>query len=155
MLVSVEIPSIVARTGAAVKVLTQWFADLPAAKRVTLDQTLYSMGRSFVSTYMDLMLDVDIQQHGLLPEEPKILAPNPPTTLDPFFIQALLSEPVSVLIAAAVFDKPFVGSYLRATGHIPATRSSRGATVETIIRQVKAGRSVVIFPEGALSPLGC
>jgi 1-acyl-sn-glycerol-3-phosphate acyltransferase len=99
------------------------------------------------------MLDVDIQWHAPLPEGPKILAANHPTTTDPLYILTLLPEPVSVLITAASFDVPGVGAYLRATGHMPAVRSSGGATVDAMVRQVEAGRSVTIFPEGTLSPL--
>jgi 1-acyl-sn-glycerol-3-phosphate acyltransferase len=105
------------------------------------------MGRSLLAAYMRLTLDVDIQWHAPLPEGPKILAANHPTTTDPLYILTLLAEPVSVPITAASFDVPGVGSYLRATGHVPAVRGSGGATVE-------AGRTVAIFPEGALRPLG-
>jgi 1-acyl-sn-glycerol-3-phosphate acyltransferase len=107
-----------------------------------------------MTAYTRLMLDVDIQWHAPLPEGPKILAANHPTTTDPLYLLTLLSEPVSFLVTAASFDVPVVGAYLRVTGHVPAVRGSGGATVEAIARQVKAGRSVAIFPEGALSPLG-
>ncbi len=118
------------------------------------EDTLYKMGRSLLSAYMGLMLDVDIQRHGHLPDGPKILAVNHPTTIDPFYILTLLSEPVSVLVTAAAFDTPFFGPYLRATGHVPAVRGSGGATVDAMARQIESGRTVAIFPEGALSPLG-
>jgi 1-acyl-sn-glycerol-3-phosphate acyltransferase len=111
------------------------------------------MGRSLLVAYMHLMLDVDIQRHASLPEGPKILAANHPTTTDPLYILTLLSEPVSVLVTAAAFDVPGLGLYLRAMGHVPAVRGSGGATVEAVTRQVEAGRTVAIFPEGALSPL--
>ena len=52
---------------------------------------------------MRLMLDVDIQWHAPLPEGPKILAANHPTTTDPLYILTLLAEPVSVPITAASF----------------------------------------------------
>jgi len=100
------------------------------------------------------MLDVDVQQQGLLPDGPKILAPNHPTSIDPFYILPLLNEPVSVLITAAAFETAFFGKYLQASGHIPAVRGSGGATVESIACKIRAGHSVAIFPEGALSPLG-
>jgi 1-acyl-sn-glycerol-3-phosphate acyltransferase len=124
----------------------------PAAKAF-FGKVLYRMGRSFLASYMHAMLDVDIQWQTRLPEGPKILAANHPTTTDPFYILTLLSEPVSVLVTAATFDIPILGRYLRATGHVPAIRGSGGATVEAVARQVEAGRTVAIFPEGALSPL--
>jgi 1-acyl-sn-glycerol-3-phosphate acyltransferase len=116
-------------------------------------RALYEMGRSLMSAYTSLMLDMDIRWHAPMPEGPKILAPNHPTTTDPLFLVTLLSEPVRFLVSAAIFNVPFVGGYLRAAGHVPAVRGSGGATVDAMIRQVEAGRSVAIFPEGALSPL--
>jgi 1-acyl-sn-glycerol-3-phosphate acyltransferase len=102
---------------------------------------------------MRLMLDVDLRWYAPLPQGPKILAANHPTTVDPFFILTLLSEPVSVLMTAATFDVPLLGPYLRVTRHVPAIRGSGGATVEAVARHVGCGRTVAIFPEGALSPL--
>ena len=128
-------------------------AMVPSAKAL-FEKTLYQMGRSLMAAYTSLMLDVDTQWHAPLPEGPMILAPNHPTTTDPLYLLPLLSQPVSFVITAASFDVPFVGAYLRAAGHLPAVRGSGGATVDAISRQVKAGRSVALFPEGALSPLG-
>jgi len=122
-------------------------------KTAFYEKALYQMGRYLVAAYTRLMLDVDIQWHAPLPEGPKILAANHPTTTDPLYLLTLLSEPVSVLTTAASFDFPVVGSYLRAAGHVPAVRGSGGATVEAMVRRVASGRSVAIFPEGALSPL--
>ena len=113
----------------------------------------YAIGRWLMSAYTGLMLDVDTQWHAPIPEGPKILAANHPTTTDPLYLITLLSEPVSYLITAALFDVPAVGRYLRAAGHLPALRGSGGATVDALVREVQAGRSVAIFPEGALSPL--
>jgi 1-acyl-sn-glycerol-3-phosphate acyltransferase len=128
-------------------------SNLEPAGNAFSGKALYKLGRSLLAAYASLMLDVDIQRHAPLPEGPKILAANHPTTADPFYILTLLSEPVSVLLTAASFDVPGVGAYLRATGHVPAVRGSGGATVDALARQVEAGRSVAIFPEGALSPL--
>jgi 1-acyl-sn-glycerol-3-phosphate acyltransferase len=103
-------------------------------------RALYGTGRSLVAAYARLMLDVDIQWHAPLPEGPKILAANHPTTTDPLYLLTLISEPVSVLLTTASFD-------------VPAVRGSGGETVEAMVRQIKEGRSVAVFPEGALSPL--
>jgi len=116
-------------------------------------EAIYEITRWCLSAFMRLKLDVDIRWHAALPQGPKILAANHPTSIDPFYLLTLLSEPVCLLLTAAAFEVPFFGPYLHMNGHIPAVRSSRGATVESIIQRVKAGRTVAIFPEGALSPL--
>jgi 1-acyl-sn-glycerol-3-phosphate acyltransferase len=123
------------------------------SESASYERTLYQMGRSLMAAYTSLMLNVDTRWHAPLPEGPKILAPNHPTTTDPLYLLPLLAQPVSFVITAASFKVPIVGAYLRAAGHVPAVRSSGGATVDAISRQVEAGRSVAIFPEGALSPL--
>jgi len=114
---------------------------------------LYSLSRLVVGLYTRNMLEMDVQWHSLLPDGPKILAPNHPTTMDPIYLLSLLSEPASFLVAAAAFDIPLVGHYLRIAGHVPAVRGSGGATVDALIRKVLSGRNIAIFPEGALSPL--
>ena len=149
-----KIPGDLAVTHIASKVWPIIRPDLTGLEKASYEEPLYKMGRSLLSAYMGLMLDVDIQRHGPLPEGPKILAVNHPTSTDPLYILTLLSEPVSVLITAAAFDKPVVGRYLRATGHVPAVRGSGGATIEALARQIESGRNVAIFPEGALSPIG-
>jgi len=114
---------------------------------------LYKAGRTVVDAFMHLMLDVDVEWQAPMPEGPKILAPNHPTTTDPFYILTLLSEPVSVLVTGSAFSVRGFGSYLWAAGHVPAIRGSGGATVDAVVEQVEDGRNVAIFPEGALSPL--
>lgn len=116
-------------------------------------QALYSAGRTLISTYMHLALSLDILHHAHLPEGPKILAANHPTTTDPFYLPALLNEPVSVLVTASAFEVPVFGNYLREAGHIPAVRGSGGSTVDAVTRVIEAGRTTAIFPEGSLSPL--
>jgi 1-acyl-sn-glycerol-3-phosphate acyltransferase len=148
-----QIPGGLAATNAATRAWPTFRPDLGEIEAF-YEEILYKMGRSLLSAYMGLMLDVDIQRHGPMPEGPKILAVNHPTSIDPFYILTLLSEPVSVLVTAAAFDKPVFGQYLQATGHVPAVRGSGGATVDAMARQIESGRTVAIFPEGALSPLG-
>ncbi len=122
------------------------------ADQRTWERVWYGMGRSAVNLYARLMLNMDVVWHAPLPKGPKIVAANHPTTMDPFYILTLLPEPASVLITEAAFETPVFGRYLREAGHVPAMRNSGGATVQALKRQIEAGRSVVIFPEGALSP---
>jgi len=116
------------------------------------EKLLYWLGRSVVSAYTRTLLNMDVEWHAPLPEGAKILAANHPTTTDPFFILTLLPEPISVLVTGGAFDVPLFGSYLRQTGHVPVLRNSGGRTVQQARELLEAGRTVAIFPEGALSP---
>jgi 1-acyl-sn-glycerol-3-phosphate acyltransferase len=101
--------------------------------------------------YAHLLLNMDVQWWAPLPEGPKILAANHPTTTDPFLITTLTREPVSVLVTAGAFGMPVFGPYLRRAGHLPAVHNSNGATVNALVRKLEAGSTVAIFPEGSIS----
>jgi 1-acyl-sn-glycerol-3-phosphate acyltransferase len=118
-----------------------------------LEKGLYWFGRFAVSLHTRLMLRTDVHWHAPLPDGPKILAANHPTTTDPFYILTLVPDQVSVLVTEAAFGVSGFGCYLQRSGHVPAARNSGGATVKALQRKIEAGRTVAIFPEGALSPL--
>ena len=117
------------------------------------EQFLYKLGRTAVSLFTRTALDMDVEWRGPLPEGPKILAANHPTTTDPFFILTLPSEQTSVLVTNGAFEVPVFGAYLKRAGHVPVLRDSGGATIREATDLLKSGRTVSIFPEGALSPL--
>jgi 1-acyl-sn-glycerol-3-phosphate acyltransferase len=118
-----------------------------------LEKVLFWSGRSVVDLYTKTMLDMDVVRHGSLPEGAKIIAANHPTTFDPFLVLTLASEQMSILITETCFKVPVFGHYLRATGHVPVIHSNGRAALEEARRLLQAGRTIGIFPEGALSPL--
>jgi 1-acyl-sn-glycerol-3-phosphate acyltransferase len=140
-----HIERIAHRTGCSVSI-KRW-------SRVASERALYWLGRTAVAGFMHTALDLDVAWHAPLPKGPKILAANHPTTTDPFFILALAPEQISVLVTGMCFEVPVFGRYLRAAGHVPVVHSSGGRTARAAIRLLRAGRTVAIFPEGALSPL--
>jgi 1-acyl-sn-glycerol-3-phosphate acyltransferase len=117
-----------------------------------LEKVLFWSGRSVVDVYTKTMLDMDVVRHGSLPEGAKIIAANHPTTFDPFLVLTLASEQMSILITETCFKVPVFGHYLRATGHVPVIHSNGRAALEEARRLLQAGRTIGIFPEGALSP---
>ena len=117
------------------------------------NRTLYQAGRYAMKLCARLMLQMDIVHEAGLPDGPKIIAPNHPTTLDPFLIPTLIAEQVHILVTESAFNVPVLGRYLWSAGHIPVVTGSGHMAFEAAKTLLMDGQSVVIFPEGALSPL--
>jgi 1-acyl-sn-glycerol-3-phosphate acyltransferase len=96
---------------------------------------------------------MDIERQAALPAGSKVLAANHPTTVDPFIMMGLLDEPVYILITNMCFQMPVLGRFLRGAGHIPVVAGSGRAAFDAGVELLKDGKTVGIFPEGALSPL--
>jgi 1-acyl-sn-glycerol-3-phosphate acyltransferase len=110
------------------------------------------VAQSTLDLYARLALKMDIQWQAPLPEGAKIVAPNHPTPVDPFLMLHIIREPVSILVIGAAFEVPLFGRYLRRLGHVPVVRDNGRAALEEGSRLLAEGRTVVVFPEGALSP---
>src|SRR5262245_14834463 len=82
----------------------------------------YSIGHAAIKTYTRWVLNMDIEWQAALPEGPRILAANHPTTTDPFYLMALSPEPMSMLITEMAFKLPIAGAYLKQAGHIRVER---------------------------------
>ena len=118
-----------------------------------LQQAWYSMGRIAVASYAQFALRMNISRHAPLPKGSKIIAANHPTTTDPILITLATSEPMHILITEMCFKVPVVGHFLRQAGHVPVVDGNGRAAFDEAIRLLKDGKTVGIFPEGALSPL--
>ena len=114
---------------------------------------LYQFGRSTMELYTRLMLDMDIIRQVPLPDGPKIIAPNHPTTLDPFLVTTYMDEQIHILITESAFKVPLFGRFLRHVGHVPVVMGEGRAAFIAAERLLQDGQTVAIFPEGALSPL--
>lgn len=117
-----------------------------------INDTMYLVGHHAIRTYTRLALDMHIEWHAPMPDGPKIITANHPTTTDPFYLLGLTSEPLSLLITQMAFDAPVFGSYLKAAGHIPVIKEKGRAAFDTALALLDSGRSIGIFPEGSLSP---
>jgi 1-acyl-sn-glycerol-3-phosphate acyltransferase len=117
-----------------------------------LNQVLYKVGRPVVNLYAALMFEMDVAWEASLSDGPKIIAPNHPSTSDPFLITGLVAEPTSILIDDKLFKVPVFGHYLHLAGHVPVVNGNGRAAFEAAKRLLQDGRSIAIFPEGAVSP---
>ncbi len=114
---------------------------------------LSTIGRSLIKAYARLMLKIDMKWHASLPVGPVLFAANHPSTTDPIYIHLISRKPVSVMITSKVFTIPVLGAYMRKIKHISVIPGKGEQVLEQARRTLEAGRSVVIFPEGLLSPV--
>ena len=116
-------------------------------------QMLNGTGRNLSRLYSNVAVKIDVERHAPLPSGAKIIAANHPTTTDPFIMMGLLDEPIFILITNMAFQMPVLGRFLRGAGHIPVLAENGRAAFDAAVELLKAGKTIGIFPEGALSPL--
>ena len=118
-----------------------------------LSRILYTLGRIVITSYTRLMLKMDVRWHEKMPKGPVLYAANHPSTTDPIFIHTLFSRPMSVMIHSKVFTIPLLGAYMRKMGQISVIPGKGDHVLDEARRTLESGRSVVIFPEGLISPV--
>jgi 1-acyl-sn-glycerol-3-phosphate acyltransferase len=116
-------------------------------------KALYYTGRTVMQLLAKLAMRMDVAQTGPLPAGAKIIAPNHPTTIDPFLMTTLTNDQVHILVTESAFKVPVFGRYLRAAGHIAVVAGNGRAAMDEAARLLADGKCLAIFPEGALSPL--
>jgi 1-acyl-sn-glycerol-3-phosphate acyltransferase len=119
---------------------------------INWEKLVYAVGQPLVALYYKLTVNPDVVFHAALPEGPKIIAANHPSTTDPLIMTTLTAEPMSILITEAVFAIPVVGRLLRRAGQIPVIHTNGRAAFNEALRRLKDGETIGIFPEGSLSP---
>lgn len=118
-----------------------------------LENTWYRIGRALVSLLARGTLELSIHWRAPIPQGAVILAANHPSTVDPAVITTLTGERVSILIRGSLFRIPLFGRSLRACGHIPVVPGGGQRAFEEAQELLRAGKSVVVFPEGEISPM--
>ena len=120
--------------------------------KIDTDKIINQLGCSAVGLLARTALDMDVIGQHHLPPGPKILAANHPTTLDPFLLLTIAPDETNVLVTGGAFTVPLFGRYLRRAGHVPVIRGQGRVAFESAQQRLASGRSIGIFPEGALSP---
>ncbi len=117
-----------------------------------LSGMLYKAGEALIRSYALLMLKMDVYRHTDLPRGPLLFAANHPSTTDPIFIHLITPQPISVMITSKVFSIPVLGAYMRKMQQICVLPGQGEQVLDEARRTLAQGRSVAIFPEGAISP---
>ena len=118
-----------------------------------IEKVMYRFSRPIVKTYTGSMLKMDVHWHEPFPAGAKIIVANHPTTTDPFFLATLASHQVFILINEVLFKVPLLGEYLRRSGHIPVVAGNGKAAMDEAVQRLAKGDTIIVFPEGALSPV--
>jgi 1-acyl-sn-glycerol-3-phosphate acyltransferase len=114
---------------------------------------IYFCSKPVVISYTGTMLKMDVLKHQALPQGAKIIAANHPSTTDPFFVASMLRQQSFILIKDILFQVPLLGAYLKRAGHIPVEAGKGQDAIDAAVALLKKGHTVVIFPEGVISPL--
>jgi len=91
---------------------------------------------------------------AVLPEGPLVFASNHESALDIPALLSVLPRNVRFIAKRELFRIPIFGWYMRVGGHVPVDRANRSSAIETLRRageMVRAGTSLIVFPEGTRS----
>jgi 1-acyl-sn-glycerol-3-phosphate acyltransferase len=92
-----------------------------------------------------------------LPDGPLIFASNHESALDIWVVFKVLPRSFRFVAKAELFRMPVFGAYMRLGEHIPVDRGNHASAVQSLRRAgaaVRAGTSLVVFPEGTRSKDG-
>jgi 1-acyl-sn-glycerol-3-phosphate acyltransferase len=101
-----------------------------------------------------LLSDVRLEGRACIPcAGPYLVAGNHLSLYEPPLLLAFWPEALEVIGAADVLERPGQGTLMRWYGALPVRRQEADrAMLKAAIRRLKAGRSLLIFPEGGRSP---
>ena len=120
---------------------------------MTRDGMLYRVMRALAKLYTRVFLDMDVVWEGNVPQGPRIFVANHPSTTDPFYLAMLVNSPSHVLVFSSAFELKFWGKLLLKLGHIPVYKDNGHAAYDAAIQALKRGETVILFPEGRISPV--
>ncbi len=118
------------------------------------EQAIFGIQKVLMKVYSAALMNRNVVFEEDLPPGPRILVANHPTTSDPFLLALLVNRPLNIPITGMAFEVPLFGQILRAAGHIPVDMSGSGNqdVVAQAVNRLGGGKTIGIFPEGALSP---
>lgn len=86
--------------------------------------------------------------------EPVIVMANHQSYLDVLALYRALPRPFGIIAKKVLFKVPAFGGVMRALGCVPVDRANRSDAVESLreaVRQIQAGSTIAVFPEGTRS----
>jgi 1-acyl-sn-glycerol-3-phosphate acyltransferase len=109
-------------------------------------KTLWVPARILTSTLFDIKV---YGRHHVPMEGGVLLAANHQSYLDPVLVGVQLGRPLSYMAKADLFENPALAWLIRSLEAFPVRRGEGDkAAIETTIRELQAGKMLLIFPEG-------
>jgi 1-acyl-sn-glycerol-3-phosphate acyltransferase len=97
---------------------------------------------------------IDLSPLPSLPAGPLIFASNHESALDIWALVSRLPRSIRFVAKKELFEIPIFGWYMRLGGHVSVDRRRHGPAVQSLRRaaeSVRAGTSLIVFPEGTRS----
>lgn len=108
--------------------------------------------RFFVRLMVSLgVMTLDVRDGHLLAQPGQLVIANHPTLIDIVVLVSLMPQ-ADCVVKKEAWSNPFMRGVVSATGYLP--NDSGEALVEACAERLRAGRSLVLFPEGTRSPEG-
>lgn len=114
-------------------------------------KAVYHGARAFAEVFSTL----EVEGWENVPAGACIFASNHQSMLDPPLIGSCLPREISFIARRSLFDNPVFGSVIRSCHSIPVDRGEADiGAIRVAIEALKAGRGLLIFPEGTRSQDG-
>jgi 1-acyl-sn-glycerol-3-phosphate acyltransferase len=130
-----------------------WLAVLLARTGPAADRTSRRWCR-LILALSGCSLRLEGEEHLAAPTGPVILAANHASYLDVVVLLAALPLPFRFVAKQELARTPLVGRVIRKVGHLTVERGQASRSVadaERVTRALRAGRSVLVFPEGTFA----
>jgi len=113
---------------------------------------LYSVSKAFLYLFFKIFYRLEVIGIENVPDEGGvIIAANHMSYLDPPLIGAALKRRATYMAKEGLFNIPLIGSFIRAYS-LPVKRGRpQPSIIKDIVKRLKNGELIVIFPEGSRS----
>jgi 1-acyl-sn-glycerol-3-phosphate acyltransferase len=124
----------------------------PGERELRSQNLVHWTFRLFVGLMQALgVVVVDVLHEERLAQPGQLVVANHPTLIDIVVLVSLLPQ-ADCVVKKEAWSNPFMRSVITATGYLPNDHGD--ALVETCAERLRAGRTLVLFPEGTRSPEG-
>ncbi len=118
-----------------------------------LSHRISSLWGRLLCTLNGIQVDIEGLEH-LRQDQAQVFVANHQGYFDIFALSGFLPVQIRWVAKSSLFNIPFVGWAITASGYIPVVRGNRKKSYQAFvatIEKLKAGNSIVIFPEGTRS----